>query len=146
MGVDISGLLASLERAGGYAALTGLVLIICFYIAKKLIDDQAKRSTAREALARSDNDTRISEIKQDFEAQLERERVTQEFIGRMNDRYDATLNRVTEAFGENSAVLRQAKDEIRRSTEAYDKNTAMLEKFLPTLPKKNSPRKPQVPE
>ena len=42
------------------------------------------------------------------------------------DRYDQVLRMVTEAFGENTAVLRQAKDEIRRNSESLDRNTALL--------------------
>lgn len=45
---DLSGLLESLERAGGYAALTGLIVIIVFFLARTIIADQAKRATERE--------------------------------------------------------------------------------------------------
>lgn len=46
--MDVSGLLESLERAGGYAALTGLIVIIVFFLARTIIADQAKRAVERE--------------------------------------------------------------------------------------------------
>lgn len=140
----MDGLLDAIERAGGYAALTALIILGVLWIGKGVLDNQAKRAAAREAQAKADSDNHLAEIKADFETQLQHERVTQDFIARMNDRYDTTLNRVTEAFGENSAIIRQAKEEIRRNAAALDRNTAMLEKFVPTLTKKSAGRKPQV--
>ncbi|MGV1049164.1 MAG: hypothetical protein ACOYD4_11650 [Solirubrobacterales bacterium] len=128
--------------------LIGLLgfLAIAWMVASRSMRERSARFAAREKQNRADEIERIAEIKSDFESQLERERITQEFVARMNDRYDATLNRVTEAFGENSAVLRQAKDEIRRNSEAMDRNTSLLEKFVPRLPKTNGERKPVVNE
>ena len=70
---------------------------------------------------------RMAQMRTDYEGQLASSRITQDYIGRMNDRYDSTMNRVTEAFGENSAILRQAKEEIRRNAAALDRNTETLE-------------------
>lgn len=44
----IDGLVASLERAGGYAALTGLILIGLFWLTRSLISEQGKRQMMRE--------------------------------------------------------------------------------------------------
>ena len=107
-------------------ALLGILAII-FRLVSAEMKERIKRSQDRENLMR-----------QDFEEQIRHERTTQEFMGRMNDRYDATLNRVTEAFGENSAIVRQAKEEIRRNADALNRNTQVLEKFIPTLPKRTS--------
>lgn len=145
----VSQALAGVAHASNnWAAIIMLVgllgfLALTWMVASKEIKGRGERFAAREQQNRADELQRVAEMKSDFEAQLERERITQDFIARMNDRYDATLNRVTEAFGENSAVIRQAKEEIRRNADALNLNTAMLEKFVPALPKRNSQRKPQ---
>lgn len=46
--MDVTGLLESLERAGGYAALTGLILVGIFWLTRSLIAQQAQRSLERE--------------------------------------------------------------------------------------------------
>jgi hypothetical protein len=126
--------------------LVGLLgfLAIVWMVASHSVKERGNRFADREKQNRADELQRVTEMKSDFEAQLERERITQEFIARMNDRYDMTLNRVTEAFGENSAVIRQAHDEIRRNADALDRNTELLQKFLPKIPKTSLSRKPQV--
>lgn len=142
----IDGVTRSGNNWAAIIMLVGLLgfLGIAWMVASRSMKERGARFAAREKQNRADEQERIAEIKSDFEAQLERERITQDFVARMNDRYDATLNRVTEAFGENSAVLRQAKDEIRRNSESLDRNTLLLEKFVPRLPKVNGDRKPQV--
>lgn len=134
-----------LADSGGYALIVGLQIVLPFIVVVIFLQwymkDRSKRMDAREAMERELSQARESQLRQDFEEQLRHERSTQEFIGRMNDRYDATLNRVTEAFGENGAIIRQAKEEIRRNAEALNRNTLMLEKFLPTIPKRASERK-----
>jgi PHP family Zn ribbon phosphoesterase len=47
--MDITGLLESIERAGGYAALFGLFCIGLFVLVNKQMNQQAERSSAREA-------------------------------------------------------------------------------------------------
>lgn len=46
--LELGGLLGSLERAGGYAALTGLILVGIFWLARSMVAEQARRSEARE--------------------------------------------------------------------------------------------------
>lgn len=41
--MDISGLLAALERAGGYAAFAGILLVIAWYVANRLMTQQERR-------------------------------------------------------------------------------------------------------
>jgi len=53
---SIASLLASLERAGGYAALVGLVLIGVFVLARYAIQEQRKASDAREKESRLRNE------------------------------------------------------------------------------------------
>ena len=44
----MDGLLAALERSGGYAALNGLILVGVFWLARHQISEQVKRSRERE--------------------------------------------------------------------------------------------------
>lgn len=41
--MDISGLLAALERSGGYAAFAAILLVIGWYIANRLMSQQERR-------------------------------------------------------------------------------------------------------
>jgi len=41
--MDISGLLGALERAGGYAAFAGILLVIAWYVANRLMTQQERR-------------------------------------------------------------------------------------------------------
>jgi cbb3-type cytochrome oxidase subunit 3 len=127
-------------------ALLG-VLGITFVIARASMKDRADRATARELQLRDDAARLETNLRRDYETQLERSRITQDFIARMNDRYDATMNRVTEAFGENSAILRQSKEEIRKNAEALNRNTDVLERLeaqqaASNLPKRSRARRP----
>jgi hypothetical protein len=127
-------------------ALLG-VLGITFVIARASMKDRADRATARELQLRDDAARLETNLRRDYETQLERSRITQDFIARMNDRYDATMNRVTEAFGENSAILRQSKEEIRKNAEALNRNTDVLERLeaqqaASNLPKRSQARRP----
>lgn len=71
--MDVSGLLESLERAGGYAALTGLIVIIVFFLARTIIADQAKRAVEREKEMAQRAVERELEREQRHQRELERE-------------------------------------------------------------------------
>lgn len=60
--MEVGGLLGSIERAGGYAALMGLILLGLFWLSKRLIDEQARRASERER-----------ELQRRHERELERE-------------------------------------------------------------------------
>jgi chromosome condensin MukBEF ATPase and DNA-binding subunit MukB len=129
-------------------ALLGFLAIAAYWL-QSSAKERNERSAAREAQTRADAQRREQEIRQGYQEQLQQARVTQDFIARMNDRYDATLNKVTEAFGENSAIIRQAKDEIRRgvdstreNTEVIQENTEVLKRITGVkLPKQSAPKR-----
>lgn len=127
-------------------ALLG-TLALAFVIARASMKDRSERASAREEQMRADAEKREMALRRDYDTQLERSKITQDFIARMNDRYDATMNRVTEAFGENSAILRQSKEEIRRNAEALDRNTEILKEIQASnltsgpLPKRGQTRR-----
>ncbi|MBV6425316.1 MAG: hypothetical protein NAOJABEB_03133 [Steroidobacteraceae bacterium] len=51
--------LASLESSGGYAILLGIVLIGLFYISLRWVEDQSKRTVAREEQMRAEYAARL---------------------------------------------------------------------------------------
>lgn len=136
----------------GYAIIIVLSMLIVGALAYKglsmladYLDDREKRIAEREEKANKKADQRIEESKIDLLAQLENERAMREDYRRMAGDYNIALSKVTEAFGENSAVLRQARDEIRRSTEASERNTAAFHELMAMLPRqRNALRKTPV--
>jgi FtsZ-interacting cell division protein ZipA len=125
-------------------ALMGILAIVAFVL-RASMKERSERFSAREEQTRADTLRREQEIRQGYQDQLQQTQITRDFIGRMNDRYDATLNKVTEAFGDNSAVIRQAKDEIRRNADVVRENTAVIEANTETLQRLVGARLPKIP-
>ncbi len=140
---DVFSLLA---ESGGYALIVGLQIVLPFLLMAIFLQwymrDRSKRMDAREEMERALSQEREAQLRRDYEEQLSRGQLTHGMIARMNDRYDNTLNKVTEAFGENSAVLRQAKDEMRHNSEVVAQNTILLMRLLPKMSKRTIVRKP----
>lgn len=142
-----------LSESGGYALIVGLQLILPFILALLFLQwymkDRSKRMDAREEMERELSQAREAQLRRDYEEQLAREQFNAQVHREDKMVMNETLRMVTQAFGENSAILRQAKgvifdagEEIRLSRESRDRNTAVLKQFIPTLPKRASKRKP----
>ena len=65
---NVTGLLESIERAGGYAALLGLVTLLIFWLAHAQMKEQARRAREREEQAKSDHDSQLVRERQNAEA------------------------------------------------------------------------------
>lgn len=109
----------SLETSGGYAIILAMVVAGLFYIARRWVDGMAARAAAREA-----------EAKQDFAAQLERERMTQEGYREMARQSNDALARVAEVMGETNATLRQTTHAFERNTEAFERNSEAFNRWM----------------
>lgn len=104
--------LQSLESSGGYAILLGVLILGLFYITRDWQRGMINRSAARETMAR-----------QDFEAQLERERANQETIGAMTDRVITALDGNTRVIATVTEVVRDTNSRL----EAIDRHFERLE-------------------
>lgn len=135
-----------LADSGGYALIVGLQIILPFILVIVFLQwymkDRSKRMDAREALERELSQAREAQIRLDFEERLQYERDTRDDYRSVITEYNNAVKMLNVSFGENGAIIRQAKEEIRRNAEALNRNTATLEKFLPTLPKKPTIRTP----
>lgn len=91
----MEGALKSLESSGGYAILLGIVIVGVFYFTREWQRGMVNRSAARELLAR-----------QDFQTQLERERLNQAMIQGMTDRMITALDGNTRVIATVTEVVR----------------------------------------
>lgn len=104
--------LKSLESSGGYAILLGVLILGLFYITREWQKGMISRAAARETLAR-----------QDFQAQLERERLNQATIQGMTDRVITALDGNTRVIATVTEVVRDTNNRL----EIIDRQFARLE-------------------
>lgn len=128
---DVSGLLGSIERAGGYAALFVLFGIGLFLLANKQMNQQSERSAAREA----ENARKHEEELAQERASAQEHRADKLLLLASQERLAATLQDL-------SGVIKGAMTEQRETR----RDIAELRKDIAThtLPKRASERKPQV--
>lgn len=101
---DVAGLLESIERAGGYAALFVLFGVGLFFLANKQITHQAERSAAREAA----NNKR-------HEYEMEQERVNAQEHRADKVLALASQEKLATALQELSGVMKGAMSELRET-------------------------------
>lgn len=104
--------LKSLESSGGYAILLGVLILGLFYITREWQRDMIGRATARETIAC-----------QDFQAQLERERLNQATIQGMTDRVITALDGNTRVIATVTEVVRDTNNRL----ETIDRHFERLE-------------------
>ena len=130
-GIDFSGLLSSIERAGGYAALFALFGIGLFVLANKQMNQQAKRSAEREA-----------ETEQRHLQEIEQERASAQEHRSDKLLLLATQEKLGIALQELSGVMKGALAEQREARRDIAELRREVVDF--TLPKRNTARKPQA--
>lgn len=106
---DVDIFFKSLESSGGYAILAGAVLGGVFWLARQVIQSTAQRAKEREGLTR-----------QDFAAQLERERANRAAIEGMTDRVITALDGNTKVIATVIETTRETNDRL----EALDRHLA----------------------
>lgn len=111
-GAWVDEALKSLESSGGYAILLGVLILGLFYITREWQRGMIGRATARETIAR-----------QDFQAQLERERLNQATIQGMTDRVITALDGNTRVIATVTEVVRDTNNRL----ETIDRHFSRLE-------------------
>lgn len=99
--MDGTEILKSLESDGGYAIILSLLILGLFYITREWQKGMATRAQARELL-----------VRQDFQAQLERERSSQETIASMANRMITALDGNTRAIATITEVARETNSRL----------------------------------
>lgn len=138
MGIDISGLLGSIERAGGYAALLVLFGVALFVLANKQMTQQADRSAAREAESIRRNEEALAQER----ANAQEHRADKLMLVSV---VESNAKATQELSGVMKGALSEQREARREITETR-KEIAELRRDLATrsLPKRSSARKPEV--
>lgn len=136
--MDISGILGSIERAGGYAALFALFGIGLFLLANKQMNQQSARSEEREKESARKHDEELK----DAQASAQEHRSDKLLLLASQEKLATTLQELSGVM--KGAMTEQR--ETRREVAESRKEIAELRRDLANhiLPKKSSARKPQV--